>query len=117
MRPKFEFGIFVVRLWVKFSKFRSVETSDLYANGPESFPPGFFTYLGRPTAKNYESVFLTVVRPNGAFERRTTKTRIRSFCPSCDYFLISGLLINGATNGELKIENLFNTWIGPGEIM
>ncbi len=35
---------------------------DLYANGPKSFPPGFFTHFWRLTAKNYESVFLTVVR-------------------------------------------------------
>ncbi len=46
------------------SNFRNfdLETSYLYANGPDSFSPGFFTDFGRPTAKNYESVFLTVVR-------------------------------------------------------
>ncbi len=40
-------------------------------NGPESFPLGFFTYFGHPTAENYESVFLTGVRPEsgiGHFE-------------------------------------------------
>ncbi len=99
MRPKSGFGPFVVRLWVEFSKFRLVETSDLYANGLESFPPGFFTYFGRPRAKNYESVFVIVVRPNGAFDRRATKTRVRSFCPSCDYFPMLVLLTIGATNG------------------
>ncbi len=92
-----------VLLWCdymsNFSKFRPVETSDLHASGPESFTPGFLTYFGRPTAKNYELVFLTVVRPNGVFDQRATKTRVRSFCPSCDYFPISVLWTNGATNG------------------
>ncbi len=73
--PKPGFRSFVVRLWIKFSKFRHVETSDLYANSLESFPPGFFTYLGRPMAKNYKSVFSTVVRPNGVFDRHATKQR------------------------------------------
>ncbi len=53
--------------------------SDLYANCPECFPPGFFTQFGRPTAKNYESVYSTVMRPNGAFDRRATKTWFGSF--------------------------------------
>ncbi len=52
--------------------------------------------------KNYESVFLTSVRPNGDFDQRATETRVRSFWPSCDYFPISVLFTNGATNGGLK---------------
>ncbi len=79
MRPKPWFGPFVVRPWVKFSKFWPEKTSDLYVNGHESFPPEFFTHFGRPTTENYESVFLTVVPPNSAFDRRATKTWIRSF--------------------------------------
>ncbi len=101
VRPKPAFGPFVVRLWVKFSKFWPGETSDLYANSRESFPPGFFNYFGSPTAKNYDSVFLIVVRPNASFDQRATKTRIRSFRPSCDHFPILVLLTNGATNGGL----------------
>ncbi len=31
----------------------------LDASGAESFPPGFFTHFGRPTVKNFDSVFLT----------------------------------------------------------
>ncbi len=50
---------------------REYFASDLYAN---DLPPGFFTHFGRPTAENYELVFLTVVRPIGAFDRRETKT-------------------------------------------
>ncbi len=91
-----------------FRKFRPGEISGLHANGPESFPSGIFTYFGRPTTKNYDLVFLTVVRPNGAFDQRATKTRIRSFWPSCDYFPISVLLIDGATNGGLR--NIFGRW-------
>ncbi len=45
----------------------------------DKFPPGFFTHFGRPTAENYESFFLTVVKPNGAFDQRATKTWVRSF--------------------------------------
>ncbi len=50
---------------------REYFASDLYANG---LPPRFFTHFGHPTAESYESVFLTVVRPNGACDRRATKT-------------------------------------------
>ncbi len=57
------FRHFEVRLRIKFSKFWPGETSDLYANGPESFPPGFFPSFWHPTAGNYESLFLTGVRP------------------------------------------------------
>ncbi len=78
VRPK-RSGIFVVRPWVKLSKFFPRETSELYANGPESFPPGIFTHFGRPTAENYELDFLTVVRPNRAFDQRATKTWFRFF--------------------------------------
>ncbi len=49
------------------------ETSDLYANGAESSLPKCFTNFGRPMAKNYESVFLTIVRPNGTFDLRATR--------------------------------------------
>ncbi len=106
--PKPGFGPFVMRLWVKFSKFWPGETSNLYTNSLESFPPRFFTYFGRPTTKNYESVFLTIVRPAGAFDQRATKTRVRSFWPSCNYFPISVLLTNGATNGGLKTKTTFH---------
>ncbi len=58
---------------------REYFTSDLYANDPESFPPGFFTYFGCPTAENYKSVFLTVMRPNGAFDQCATKGWVRFF--------------------------------------
>ncbi len=92
------FGPLKVRPWVKFSKFWLRETSDLYTNGPESFPSGFFTHSGRPTAKNYESIFLTVMRRNGAFDHRAARTRVRSFWLLCDYFPISVLLTNCATN-------------------
>ncbi len=51
VRPKPGFGPFEVRPLVKFSKFLPGETSDLYANGPESFPPRFFTHFGRPTSR------------------------------------------------------------------
>ncbi len=45
------------------------ETLDLYANDAKSFPPGFFSHFGRPTAENYKLAFLeTVLRPNGAFD-------------------------------------------------
>ncbi len=67
VRPKSGFGHLEVRPWVKFSKFLPGETSELYTNGPESFRPGFFTPFWRATDRNYESAFLTVVRPNGTF--------------------------------------------------
>ncbi len=73
VRPKLWFGHFEVRPRVKFLKFLLGETSDLYVNGPESFPPGFFTHFWCATAGNYESVFLTIVRPDGAFDRRVTR--------------------------------------------
>ncbi len=79
VRLKPGFGTFEVRPWVKFSKFWPGDTSDLYANGPKRLPPGFFTYFRRPTAENSDSVVLIMVRPNGAFERRTTKIWPRSF--------------------------------------
>ncbi len=62
VRPKPGFGHFEVRPWVKFLKFWPGETSDLYANGPESSPPGFFTPFWDPMAGNYESGFLTGLR-------------------------------------------------------
>ncbi len=48
-------------------------------SGPENFPLWFFTHFGRPTAENYGSVFSTGVWPNAAFDRRETKTWVRSF--------------------------------------
>ncbi len=63
--------------WVKIENFdQEYFASDLYAN---HLLPGFFTHFGRPTAGNYESVFLTVVRPTGAFDLRATKTWVRFF--------------------------------------
>ncbi len=70
VQPKPGFGHFEVRPRVKFSKFWLGEISDLYANSPESFPPGFFTPFWRATAGHYESVFLTVVRPGMASKIR-----------------------------------------------
>ncbi len=37
---------------------------ELDASDRESFLPGFFNHFGRPIAKNFNSVFLTKVRPN-----------------------------------------------------
>ncbi len=98
VRSKPGFGLFDVRPWVKFSKFWPGKTSDLYANGPESFPQKFFTTFGGPMAEIYESVFLTVVRPNGAFDWRATKIYVGSFWSLCDQ---EGLQ-KSATNGGLK---------------
>ncbi len=53
VRLKTVFGPFEVRPWVKFSKFWHGENSDLYVNGTESFPPGFFIHFGRQTAENW----------------------------------------------------------------
>ncbi len=78
---------------------REYFASGLYANG---LPLGFFTHFGRPTAKNYESIFLTVLRPNGAFDWCATKTWVPSFWRLCDYLPMSVLLTNGATNGIYK---------------
>ncbi len=33
------------------------------ASGLESIPPGNFTHFGLPEAKNFDSVFLTIVQP------------------------------------------------------
>ncbi len=79
-----EFGPFEVRPCVKFSKLLPGEISDLYASGPDSFPPGFFTPFWRATTRYYESVFLTTVRPNSAFDRHATKIYVLSFWPLCD---------------------------------
>ncbi len=80
-----------------FSKFWPVETLDLYANGPESFPPGFLTYFGfwAPHGQKFQI---------DLFDRRATKTRVWSFCPLCNYFPISVLLTNCATNGGLNFQ-------------
>ncbi len=55
---------------------REYFASDPYVNG---IPPGFFTHFERPTAENYESVFLTVVRPIGAFYQRATNPGFGTF--------------------------------------
>ncbi len=41
-------------------------------------------------------------RVNGGFDRRATKIHVRSFWLSCDYYPISVLSTNGATNGGLN---------------
>ncbi len=51
----------------------------LDASGPESFSPGIFNYFGCPTAENFDLVFLTSVRVNGAFDRRATKVYVLPF--------------------------------------
>ncbi len=84
VQPKPGFGHVEVRPWVKFSTFGPGETLDLYAYGPKNFPPGIFIPFWRPTAGNYKSVFLTVVRPNGASDRCVTKIYVLSFWPLCD---------------------------------
>ncbi len=106
VRPNGAFDRHVTKTWIR--SFYGATMGQIfeiltyrYFDGPESFPPEFFTYFGHPTAENYESVFLTVVRLNDAFDQCATKTGVRSFCSSCDYFPISLLLTNGATNGRL----------------
>ncbi len=53
--------------------------SELYPCGAWSFFLQFFTRFERSTDENYESVFLTIVRPNDTFDRRATKTWVWSF--------------------------------------
>ncbi len=91
--PKPEFGPLEVRPWIKFLKFCHGETSDLYASGPKSFPPTFFTHFG-PLGQKLRIVL---------FDRRATKWFI---WPLCDYFPISLLLTDGATNGGLITTSL-----------
>ncbi len=67
--------------------------------GTWRIPPGNFTHFCRPTIKNYELVFLTLVRVNGGFDCRVTKIHVWSFWPSCDYYSISVFSTNDATNG------------------
>ncbi len=50
----------------KIFTWREYVDLELEASGPESFPPGFFIYFGRTTGKNFDSVFLIKVRPNGS---------------------------------------------------
>ncbi len=69
---------------------------------PKVFLQDFLLILGAPRPKNYDLVFLIVVRQDGAFDRLATKTMVRSFWLSCDYFPISVLFTNGATNGWLS---------------
>ncbi len=80
VRPKPGFGHFEMRPWVKFLKFWPGETLDLYANGPKSFPPGFFTPFWCPNAGNYKSVFLTGMRQKsmfGLFDRCATRKGLK----------------------------------------
>ncbi len=51
------------------------------ASGLESIPPGNFTHFCRPAVKNFESVFLTVMRVNGGFDRRATIILSQFFRP------------------------------------
>ncbi len=84
VRPKPGFGTFVVRLWVKFSKFWPEETSDLYANGPESFPLGVFTYFAGPHDQKLRFGILTGVRPKpgfAPFDRHATISLSQYFWP------------------------------------
>ncbi len=83
VRPKSMFGPFEVRPQVKRSKFWPGETSDLYANGVESFPPGFFTHFGRPTAKNYSFVLSTLKRVKNCREKLKPPLMQSSLQPEC----------------------------------
>ncbi len=47
----------------KFLPWRENFALEHDASGLESIPPGNFTHFGRPTPENFDSVFLTVVRP------------------------------------------------------
>ncbi len=54
------------------------------ASGLECIPPGNFTHFCRPVVKNYELVFLTIVRPKsmfGRFDHRATIILSRYFWP------------------------------------
>ncbi len=117
VRPNGAFDQCATKTWVRsFWGATMVQISKIFSwrafrplrNGPESFPPRFFTHFGGLTAKNYESVFLTGMRPNGAFDRRATKSWVWSFWPSCDYFPLLVLLTNGATNGAVNLNHIQN---------
>ncbi len=82
----------------KFLSWRENFAPEHDASGLESIPPGNLTHFGRPTAKNLDSVVLTIVRVNGGFDRCATKIRVWSFWPSCDQELSQ----KGATNGGLS---------------
>ncbi len=47
----------------------------------QKFPSRIFTRFGRPMAENFDSVFLTNVRPNNPFDRRVTITLSQYFRP------------------------------------
>ncbi len=115
VRQKPVFSPFMVRLWVKFSKFWPGETSVLYANGPECFSPGFFTYFGRPTAKNYNSVFLTVVRPKpgfSPFDRRATISLSWYFWPMVRLMGVNKLLFEHEARGLVEVWELLTSRYG-----
>ncbi len=64
--------------WVKIENFYQER---VFRSGPlrQWYPSRNFYPFWAPVAKNYESVFLTVLWPNGAFDRRATKTWVPSF--------------------------------------
>ncbi len=113
MRPDGAFDRRATKTWVR--SFWGATMSQIFKNFyqerfrtftpivPKVFFQDFFTPFWCAMAGNYESVFLTVVWPNGAFDRCATKTWVRLFWPSCDYFPVSVLLTNGATNGGSDI--------------
>ncbi len=90
VRPKPGFCHFEVLSWVIFSKFWPGETSDLYANGSECFPPRFFYPFLAPHGRKLRI---------GLFDRRVTKIYVRSFWPLCDKERPQ----KSATNGGLII--------------
>ncbi len=103
---KFRFGLFDqgATKWVKFPNFSPEEINsvrNLTPMVPKVSLQDFLPILGAPRPKItnrsfwplcYQMVLLTGMRPNPGF---------RPFWPLCDYFPISVLLTNGATNGEL----------------
>ncbi len=63
----------------KFLPWRENFAPEYDASCLESIRSGNFTHFSRPTIKNYESVFLTVVVVNGGFDRRATKIYVGRF--------------------------------------
>ncbi len=69
-RQKLRFGLFNrgASKWVKFPQFspgEGISIRNLTPVVPKIYlQEGFFTHFGRPTAKNFDSVSLTKVRPN-----------------------------------------------------
>ncbi len=115
--------------WVKIENFdqERVFRFDLCVNG---LPPGFFTHFGRPTAENYESVFLSVVRPNpgfGPFEVRPwvqfsnfDLKRLQTFTPMVPKVSLQDFLpILGAPRPKIdkiwKLDPFGRTWVQKTE--